>query len=158
MFTKRKRKSQRKYSIKKRRKNTERERNYKKKTKRNRNQHKKRNQNKNKKIYRGGEYTGEWLTYRELPEDKKDEICSLCHVKFSETPDKVIYKTECGHLFHNKCLNDYCEHHSELKIYAINCPICRKDLGWTCINVDAFSGKYLDSTDLSKKAKEIYEK
>jgi hypothetical protein len=152
MFIKRKRKSQRTYSIKKRRKNTERERNYKKKTKRNR------NQRKNKKNYRGGDYNGEWLTYHELPEDKKDELCSLCHVKFSETPDKVIYKTECGHLFHNKCLNDYCEHHSELKIYAINCPICRKDLGWTCINVDAFSEKYLDSTDLSKKAKEIYEK
>jgi hypothetical protein len=154
MFTRRKRKSQRN-TKRKRRRNSERERNNKKKTKKTK---KNRNQRKNKKIYRGGEYTGEWLTYDELPEDKKDELCSLCHVKFSETPDKVIYKTECGHLFHNNCLNDYCEHHSELKIYAINCPICRKDLGWTCINVDAFSGKYLDSTDLSKKAKEIYEK
>lgn len=154
MFTRRKRKSQRNTKRKSLR-NNKKERNYKKKSKKTK---KNRNQNKNKKIYRGGEYTGEWLTYHELPEDKKGEICSLCHVKFSETPDKVIYKTQCGHLFHNKCLNDYCEHHSELKIYAINCPICRKDLGWTCINVDAFSGKYLDSTDLSKKAKEIYEK
>jgi Ring finger domain len=115
--------------------------------------------NRKHKRYHGGN-TGNWFTYDELPEDKKDDKCPICHDYFRETTDKVIYKTDCGHLFHNNCLNDYCNHigrnNPNRILNTISCPICGRDLGYACIDVDAFQDKFLEA-NLSDKVREIYE-
>jgi hypothetical protein len=111
------------------------------------------------KRYHGGN-TSKWFTYDELPEDKKDEKCPIYHEYFVETPDKVIYKTDCGHFFHNDCLNEYCNHIGRndptRNINTITCPICGRDLGYACMDVDAFQDKSLE-TNLSYNVREIYE-
>jgi hypothetical protein len=66
-----------------------------------------------------------------------DDICPICHDNYGTT--KGIYKTECNHIFHNDCLNEYCE----LKHGEISCPICRGDVGDACMAVWAFKEKAL---------------
>jgi hypothetical protein len=120
--------------------------------------YKKTKRSKNKMIVGGGE----WLTDEELPEYNKDDICVLCQEKFSETPDKAIYKTDCNHNFHNNCLNDYCVDY--IKRYKTDenpypeaiCPICKKDLGYDAMDVYAFAEKSLD-TKLNPNVKKIYD-
>jgi hypothetical protein len=48
-------------------------------------------------------------------------------------------------LFHNNCLNEYCESQRG----NIVCPICRSDLEYSCFDVWAFKEKNLGSDDNS---------
>jgi hypothetical protein len=66
-----------------------------------------------------------------------DEICPICYEKYGTT--QGIYKTNCNHIFHNNCLNEYCEHNNG----EIVCPICRADVGYTCTDVWAFKEQLL---------------
>jgi hypothetical protein len=61
-----------------------------------------------------------------------DDICSICHENYGTS--QAIYKTPCNHVFHNNCLNQYCEMYEG----NIVCPICRSDLGDSCMDVWAF--------------------
>ena len=46
------------------------------------------------------------------------KTCSICLEEFEDSEDKItIIKTNCGHIFHEKCV----EHKS-----IINCPLCRE--------------------------------
>jgi hypothetical protein len=67
------------------------------------------------------------------------EPCPICHEKYGKT--KGIYRASCGHIFHNDCLNDYCDHLNGV----IVCPLCRKDVGNLCIDVWAFKEKALSN-------------
>jgi hypothetical protein len=120
--------------------------------------HKKANKRRhNKKTKRNNLFFGggEWLTNDELKEDDK---CPICSQEFSETPDQAIYKTNCRHLFHNNCLNAYCNHEEKVNNNTRpTCPVCRSDLGYACLDVDAFADQYLDASLLPAKIKEIYE-
>ncbi len=69
------------------------------------------------------------------PKDK----CSICYEEYGTT--QAIYKTPCNHMFHNNCLNEYCEHHEG----EIVCPLCRADIEYTCMDVWAFKNKSLGS-------------
>lgn len=82
----------------------------------------------------GGE---KWKTSDEIT-DKRD-VCPICLVEFSETPNKAIYKTDCNHLMHNDCLSEYCE----IKEDVAECPICRASLGDQCNDVSEFKDKNL---------------
>lgn len=73
----------------------------------------------------------------DLSQYNPDDICPICHEKYGTT--KGIYKTDCGHIFHNDCLYEFCEH----KHGDISCPMCRADLGQTCHAVAAFKEKAL---------------
>ena len=77
----------------------------------------------------------------DLSQYNPDDICPICHENYGTT--KGIYKTECNHIFHNDCLNEYCE----LKRGKITCPICRSDVGDACMAVWAFKEKALGDDD-----------
>jgi len=70
-----------------------------------------------------------------------DDICSICHENYGTS--QAIYKTPCNHVFHNNCLNQYCEMYEG----NIVCPICRSDLGDSCMDVWAFKEMALTDRD-----------
>jgi hypothetical protein len=71
--------------------------------------------------------------------DKYDETdsCPICHELYGTT--QAIYETPCHHKFHNNCLNDFCEYNKG----NIVCPVCRGNVGNTCMDVYAFMAKNL---------------
>ena len=71
--------------------------------------------------------------------DSNDE-CPICYEVYGTT--KGIYKTECNHIFHNDCLNGYCEHSNG----NIVCPICRYDIEDACNDVWAFKNHALGNS------------
>ena len=106
---------------------------------------KKRNNSKKKSKRGGGKV---WKTYKEVD---SDEVCPICLEKYVDTPTQAIYKTWCGHLFHNDCLHSYCELNEE----GTQCPICKRhiqdDKHQNCMDVWAFKTKSLsleDNTEL----------
>jgi Ring finger domain len=120
-------------------------------TKRNRNNKKFRTR-RNKKYFGGGN----WIDNNTL---SPDEECSICLEQFSETPQLAVYETDCGHKFHNNCLNRTCIT-AERAGNDLVCPICRADLeteyGMQCTDVYAFRNKRLDAVlDATNRA--IYE-
>jgi hypothetical protein len=132
----------------KKRKSKKRKSNKNNKTKRNKRKYKR------KRTFRGG---GTWIDNEKIPEE---DICPICHEEFSKTPEQAVYKTDCGHLFHNNCLNRVCET-SEKNSITPTCPLCREDLNNEnsdqCTDVWAFANKALDTNDLDTKNKAIYE-
>ena len=82
---------------------------------------------------------GEWLNSKD-PELIVQEVCPICLEKFNETPNKAIYKSDCGHIFHNDCLVKVCE---GTDMEKMNCPLCRKPLEDDCNDVYAFREKVL---------------
>lgn len=70
-----------------------------------------------------------------------NEICPICTENFGRV--KAIYKTPCNHMFHNNCLLNYCES----KKGIITCPICRKNLDDSCLDVWNFKEHNLGSID-----------
>ena len=55
--------------------------------------------------------------YHELMEElPEEEICSICLMSFQK--NDLLRKTPCGHCFHQKCLDDWCENN-------LSCPVCR---------------------------------
>lgn len=75
-----------------------------------------------------------WL---ELNQYNPDDMCSICHENYGTT--QAIYKTPCNHIFHNNCLNEYCEMYEG----DVVCPICRSNLGDSCMDVWAFKEQSL---------------
>lgn len=142
--------------------------NTKKRRRLNRKTNKKLKKTKRNKIYFGGN-GGTWLVSSQL--EDKDAVCPICHEKFSDTPEKAIYKTVCGHLFHNNCLAQVCEHKyqeyldTHIQTNLPVCPMCRelldKDRNYQCMDVAGFKDKLFDDATinkyLSKEVKEIYE-
>ena len=87
-------------------------------------------------------------------------MCPICFDDFSETPDQAVYKTDCGHVFHNNCLNKYCTKNERRGNPQI-CPMCRKDLNTKksdqCTDVWTFKNKALDTSSLDQKNRAIYD-
>jgi len=106
------------------------------------------------KKYVGG---GEWIDNDTLP---KEDICPICHEEFSKTPEQAVYKTDCGHVFHNNCLNNMCLSNEKNNSNQV-CPICRADLNTEksdqCTDVWAFANEALDTKDLDAKNLALYE-
>ena len=65
------------------------------------------------------------------------DICSICHEEYGIT--QAIYKTPCHHLFHNNCLEAYCQSQQG----NIICPLCRSNVEEACMDVWAFKTKTL---------------
>jgi len=144
----RKRNSKKRKSKKRKSKKRKSNKNNKTKTKRNKRRYKR------KRTFRGG---GEWIDNETIPED---DICSSCNKEFSKTPEQAVYKTDCGHLFHNNCLNKICIK-SEHNGVTPKCPICSEELynenSDQCTDVWAFANKALGTSVLDTKNKAIYE-
>lgn len=116
--------------------------------------------------YSGG---GEWLTSNTKNISPEDE-CPICFKEFSKTPDLAIYETDCGHKFHNNCLNKHCikveenpfSEKDEDGYPIMRCPLCRKNLRTErsdqCTDVWAFREKALDENTLEPTLREIYDK
>ena len=152
MLTKKRRALKKKVLVNHKRKSNKKRRHGRKTTKRNKHVKKFRTM-RNKKYMRGG---GNWIDGDTLPED---EICSICLQKFSETPEQAVYKTNCGHVFHNNCLNNTCVSNEKAGRDLV-CPLCRKELqtddGEQCMDVWAFANKALGS-NLDSKNRAIYD-
>ena len=74
--------------------------------------------------------------------------CPICLEDFSETPNKAIYQSDCGHLFHNDCLLAVCKGPIAKRI----CPLCRKPLTDDCSDVYAFRHKAILRPDDDENA------
>lgn len=127
--------------------------------------HKRKTQKKSRKFrtkrnkkYSGG---GTWINVDNL--DDVHDICPICLQKFSETPTLAIYKTYCGHIYHNNCLNESCNSTRGIP----KCPTCRSVLQKAaigkeparedCTEVSLFERKELNNPNiLDKKNREIY--
>ena len=73
----------------------------------------------------------------------EDAMCPICHENFAETPNQAIYKSVCGHVFHNDCMLQVCQLPLDKRI----CPMCRKPLEDDCSDVYAFKNKALVDPD-----------
>ena len=65
-----------------------------------------------------------------------EEDCSICLNKI--TSDNVI-TDECNHNFHKDCLKRWCENQSDIE--QTKCPLCRKNIGHTCMKLIPFNSK-----------------
>jgi hypothetical protein len=65
------------------------------------------------------------------------DMCPICHDDYGTT--QAIFKTPCGHFFHNNCLLDYCDANQG----DIECPMCRSDIAEYCNDVYAFKERVL---------------
>lgn len=52
--------------------------------------------------------------------DRVDDVCAICLNNMSEN----LVKTDCGHVYHLKCMNTLWEH----SVGSIKCPMCRNEL------------------------------
>jgi hypothetical protein len=59
--------------------------------------------------------------------------CGICFESFNPKQIDKCTQIECEHIFHNKCLKQWCLTCVE-KDFTPNCPLCRQDI----------SGEYLD--------------
>lgn len=78
-----------------------------------------------------------WLAPGEYNEN---DICLFCDSPLGTSA--AIYETECGHIFHNDCLDAECVSRNG----NVSCPICDVELGNVgndCISVWAFKNKAL---------------
>ena len=90
-----------------------------------------------KKSLKGG---GEWMKNN----NKKKDKCSIC--RFELTDGKLVYKLDCGHQFHNKCINDNIQYLSDNNA-ALLCPLCREKLkDVEAIDIESLEEKYLSDT------------
>ena len=85
---------------------------------------------------------GEWLNNKDESLVENDS-CPICLENFLDTPNQAIYKSECGHIFHNDCMLRVCD--SDVKNPL--CPLCRKPLENDCNDVYAFKEKALGRID-----------
>ncbi len=95
---------------------------------------------KSQKKYYGG---GDWIPNNNI---NYNEHCVICDELFRDTPNLAIYKSDCGHLFHNNCLNARCE--SNLNNWR--CPICGEPISEDqCMDVWAFKNKSMNESDFN---------
>jgi hypothetical protein len=91
-----------------------------------------------------------FVSQKHVPKDD----CAIC-LKSLNNPKKAVYRTQCGHFFHNNCLDQLCESsYPELK-----CPICRRILDEEeCSTFAAFKEKMFDESiqSLPKSVQKIY--
>jgi hypothetical protein len=59
------------------------------------------------------------LKYSDINLTNKNIDCSICITEF--IPDDDTVKLKCNHLFHQKCITEWCK-------YKQDCPICREKL------------------------------
>lgn len=96
--------------------------------------------NKRRKILKGG---------------NDEEDCSICLNKI--TSDNII-TDECNHNFHKDCLKRWCENQSDIE--QTKCPLCRKNIGHTCMKLIPFDSKnifnYTNIAGADDKRREKY--
>jgi hypothetical protein len=69
-------------------------------------------------FYRKDDYIP--FSYKKYSDsDKIDKECSICLVEYES--NDLVSITECGHLFHNKCIEEWSR-------YKQDCPVCRNNL------------------------------
>jgi hypothetical protein len=109
------------------------------------------NKKKTKKRVIGGRVK-RWYISSEI---KPEEECAICVKSFEETPSEIIFKTDCGHLFHNNCLNQHCNYS---KNSTQKCPLCRRNITNDCTNVWNFKHMKMDNYSFTNPAvKQIYD-
>ena len=77
----------------------------------------------------------------DVTEYNKNDLCPICLEDYGT--EQAIFKTPCNHMFHNNCLNKYCERNQG----NVVCPVCRSDIGHSCMDVWAFKEKALGKPD-----------
>ncbi len=77
-----------------------------------------------------------YVSQENIPVDN----CGFCMVTLKD-PNQAVVKLECGHMFHNDCLVEYCKHSHNITPNnpELNCPICRQEMDpMDCITYWAF--------------------
>ena len=95
---------------------------------------------------------GEWINSRDATV-VENVSCPICLENFLDTPNQAIYKSDCGHIFHNNCVLRVCEGPIEKRI----CPMCRTPLKDDCSDVYAFRHKAMVNQDDDDENAPVFE-
>ena len=95
---------------------------------------------------------GEWINSRDATV-VENVSCPICLENFLDTPNQAIYKSDCGHIFHNNCVLRVCEGPIEKRI----CPMCRTPLKDDCSDVYAFKHKAMVNQDDDDENAPVFE-
>jgi hypothetical protein len=95
---------------------------------------------------------GEWINSRDASV-VENVSCPICLENFLDTPNQAIYKSDCGHIFHNNCMLRVCEGPIEKRI----CPMCRTPLKDDCSDVYAFRHKAMVNQDDDDENAPVFE-
>lgn len=80
-------------------------------------------------------------TWLDISQYNPTDICQICQEEYGT--EQAIFRTPCGHDFHNNCLCGYCESQNG----NILCPVCRAYIGESCMDVWAFKEHALGRAD-----------
>ena len=78
------------------------------------------------------------MSWIDTTEYDLNDLCSICFDNYGT--NQGIFKLECGHIFHNNCINQYGNYMNG----QIKCPNCRCDVEeYVCHAVFAFKEKLI---------------
>jgi Ring finger domain len=88
-----------------------------------------------------------------LPDNNGSEkLCPICSETLKDQT-KAVFKLDCGHFYHNDCLNDYCPYVQ----YNPRCPMCRAPFDpYDCLTFDTFKSGHLKVNSLPQEVQTIY--
>jgi len=91
----------------------------------------------------------------------KQPKCQICNIQFNNPSYPPIYRTECCHVFHFNCLQNYCQdgitRNDQNNIFFPNCPVCNADISNDCMSTEAFKENFLDTDNFDSYLYNIYE-
>ena len=94
-----------------------------------------------KKVQLGGD--GTWVKKVNI----KDDECGICRDPLKTIEKLPVYALECGHQFHNSCIDEYCENNIDKALNnGLTCPICRQlksPSSNDCMSTSAYVNKEL---------------
>jgi Ring finger domain len=90
----------------------------------------------------------EWKTYKMVD---SSEICVICQRRFCEKKQrrKIIFESNCGHIFHNDCLSKYCDSKND---NHVKCPLCNYEFHHECESTWAFKNDAMNIRNLEEYA------
>jgi len=84
-------------------------------------------------------------------DDAPIDNCAICTEPLKD-PTKAPFRLTCGHVFHNNCLNDLCEHNFP----NIKCPLCLQQVDENeCNTFWAFKEKALDPDNVNSLPQDV---
>jgi len=124
------------------------------------------------KKQRGGETPGSWVLFNNI----NDDLCTICQEPLKNSDSILekgpVYQLNCGHQFHNNCLNGWCNNQITIakkksvtgitdektrnnklfnrKPAFFKCPVCNQETlseEHNCLSMQAYQENFLDNKE-----------
>tara|TARA_B110000444_G_scaffold71412_1_gene67207 strand:- start:65 stop:961 length:897 start_codon:yes stop_codon:yes gene_type:complete len=132
----------------------------------------KKNRKTRSKKQRGGETPGSWVLFNNI----NDDLCTICQQPLKNSDSILgkgpVYQLNCGHQFHNNCLNGWCNNQITIakkksvtgitdekmrnnklfhrKPAFFKCPVCNQETlseEHNCLSMQAYQENFLDNKE-----------